>query len=336
MQKVFVGFDGFIDLMVRPVKCRYSDGRAEYFTTIEEFSHYISMAAGKSADIELEEKFRKFGGNGPIIANALADFNLDVMCMGAFDLSEASAYEGFSDRVTKINLGKPALCTAYEFQDGKLMFSDLTPMHNINWKLISKKVNMGQLKSYLSLASLVVMADWSNGLFMTEVWRETLSMLTGTHDSHKPMVFVDFADPFKRTDTDINSVLQLLREKAECLNIHVGMNLNEAIHICRILDIPFDDVLRACIEIAGKLGVTAVVHTLDQAYAADRNELQISHGAFIEVPVVSTGGGDHFNAGYCCALIEGRTLKEAIQWGNRSANYYVSTGKNISFADLIK
>ena len=109
------------------------------------------------------------------------------------------------------------------------------------------------------------------------------------------------------------------------------MNLNEAIHICRILDIPFDDVSSACIEIAGKLGVTAVVHTLDQAYAADRNELQISHGELIEMPVVSTGGGDHFNAGYCCALIKGRTLKEALQWGNRSANNYVSTGKNMQF-----
>src|SRR5580700_10936004 len=70
----FVGLDGFVDEIIHVVDKRDD---AEHFTrvpTIASLSTRLAGAAGKSTNIELVNQRTKLGGNGPIMADALASF----------------------------------------------------------------------------------------------------------------------------------------------------------------------------------------------------------------------------------------------------------------------
>ena len=79
---VMIGFDGFIDSIIRVVDQR---GDPEHFLpieTIEQFGRKILNAAGHSGNFELVTVHRKQGGNGPIMANAMAKAGFMVTYVG--------------------------------------------------------------------------------------------------------------------------------------------------------------------------------------------------------------------------------------------------------------
>src|SRR5438093_7784283 len=78
----FVGLDGFVDEILHVVDKRLDAGNYERVPTIARLAERIAEAAGKSTNIELVKQFTKLGGNGPIMANALASFGLKVTYLG--------------------------------------------------------------------------------------------------------------------------------------------------------------------------------------------------------------------------------------------------------------
>ena len=86
-----IGFDGYIDELMRVVESRDSAGTASYFQDITGFSRRIAAAAGRSADLEVVTDTIKLGGNGPIMANALAGMGVPTVCIGAMGYPEIRA-----------------------------------------------------------------------------------------------------------------------------------------------------------------------------------------------------------------------------------------------------
>src|SRR5882762_4406359 len=78
----FVGLDGFVDEILHVVDKRESAERYQRLTTIRQFAERLSGAAGQSTNVELVCQLIKLGGNGPIMANALASFGLNVTYLG--------------------------------------------------------------------------------------------------------------------------------------------------------------------------------------------------------------------------------------------------------------
>ena len=77
-----LGFDGFIDTILRVVDKRQSATEYTEVETIEAFGKRIQAAAGKSANFELVVQAVKLGGNGPIMANALGALGVPVTYCG--------------------------------------------------------------------------------------------------------------------------------------------------------------------------------------------------------------------------------------------------------------
>ena len=78
-----VGLDGFVDEIIRVVDKRASAKRYTRVPTLAAFGARIHAAAGKSMNAELVVERVKLGGNGPIMANALAAFGVQVTCIGS-------------------------------------------------------------------------------------------------------------------------------------------------------------------------------------------------------------------------------------------------------------
>src|SRR2546430_4325212 len=74
----FVGLDGFVDEILHVVDKRMAARHYESVDTIARLAERIAEAAGKSTNIELVNQITKLGGNGPIMANALVGFELNV------------------------------------------------------------------------------------------------------------------------------------------------------------------------------------------------------------------------------------------------------------------
>jgi len=80
--KAFVGLDGFVDEIVHVVDKRQSAESFQRLATISQFAERLAGAANQSTNIELVTKITKLGGNGPIMANALASFGISVSYLG--------------------------------------------------------------------------------------------------------------------------------------------------------------------------------------------------------------------------------------------------------------
>src|SRR6266403_2078095 len=78
----FVGLDGFVDEILHVVDKRESAEKYMRLPTIKQFAERLDAAAGRSTNVELVSQLTKLGGNGPIMANALATFGLKVTYLG--------------------------------------------------------------------------------------------------------------------------------------------------------------------------------------------------------------------------------------------------------------
>src|SRR6266581_404218 len=78
----FVVLDGFVDEILHVVDKRESAEKYTRLPFIKQFSERLAAAAGQSTNVELVSRFTKLGGNGPIMANALASFGVKVTYLG--------------------------------------------------------------------------------------------------------------------------------------------------------------------------------------------------------------------------------------------------------------
>src|SRR5258708_321432 len=80
--EALVGLDGFVDEIIRIVDKKDSTGKPTYLPTMAALAERIQKAAGKSTNMELIVQRVKLGGNGPIMANALAAFGTRLTYIG--------------------------------------------------------------------------------------------------------------------------------------------------------------------------------------------------------------------------------------------------------------
>src|SRR4051795_8485970 len=121
-RRAAIGLDGFVDEIIAVVDKRHSLEAYERIETIGKLGQKISDAAGKSMNFELVVKRMKLGGNGPIMANALAAAGMAVTYVGAVGFPEVHpAFAEMAKRAVVIPIGDPGHTDALEFGDGKLM-----------------------------------------------------------------------------------------------------------------------------------------------------------------------------------------------------------------------
>jgi sugar/nucleoside kinase (ribokinase family) len=79
---------------------------------------------------------------------------------------------------------------------------------------------------------------------------------------------------------------------------------------------------------------TLLIHPVDCCIAVTAEGILREQGRLVPHPVLSTGGGDNFNAGFCCGWLQGMSLAESMRLGMRVSGWYVEHGYSPSRADL--
>ena len=343
--RVLVGLDGFVDEIIDVVDKRTSHENYDRIHTIEQWGQKISAAAGQSCNFELVVKQQKLGGNGPIMGNALASMGWKTTYIGNLGVPTVHpVFQEFAKRAEVISFAEPAHTNALEFVDGKVMLGNMGPLNDVTFDRMVAAVGMGRLVELMDRSTLIGLVNWTMLPHMTGIWERVLADIVpklSTPPANKPRkIFVDLADPERRLVEDLRGALGMLARLNEKVHVILGLNLSEAQQVAGALELPKQANLETSVVayatmIREKLNLgTVVVHPRKGAAAANKDGSAEIAGPFVAQPKISTGAGDHFNAGFCAGQLLGMDLAESLAVGVGTSGYYVRNAESPTAAKL--
>lgn len=342
-KRALVGFDGFVDTIVTPVALRA--GQGENFTpigTIAEFGQRISAAAGKSTNLEFYPRLDKLGGNGPIMANALLAQGAAITYVGALGKTAIHpVFQEMAAHATTVSLCDPAHTTAVEFTDGKLMLGMMRSLDEITPEKIHAVMGSDTYRAALGAADLVAVVNWTMIPNLTAVLVDLVQhVLPQVPVKPGRLFFFDLADPEKRSAADLVYALETIGKFEQFGRVTLGLNLKEAQQVFTVLgfgvETETESGLRAMAEkIRQRLDLTTVViHPKESAACATRDGTSWVPGPYVAQPLITTGAGDHFNAGFSAAQVLGLAPECCLTAGVCTSGHYVRTGQSPTATDL--
>ncbi len=340
--RAVVGLDGFVDLLVTPVALRHGQGdQFEPISTLAEFGQRILGAAGKSANLELFPKMEKLGGNGPIMANALMAQGVGMTYVGALGSPQVHpVFEEFAQRARIISIAEAAHTTAVECDDGKLMLGQLSSLDGVTYPALVERLGEDGLVNLLRDADLISLVNWTMIPNMTEVFRQLVAKILPRLEGRGRHFFFDLADPEKRSRDDLLEVLEVIGTFGEYGDVTLGLNLKEAqqVHLALgfyALGESPDDLQKIAADIREQLGYkTVVVHPKESAACAHAAGTAWVRGPYVDKPKITTGAGDHFNAGFALGQLLGLSPAACLTVGVTTSGHYVRTAQSPSLADI--
>ena len=344
---VVIGFDGMVDSIIEVVDKRHSLNSYDPLATIAEFGQRVSAAAGKSSNIELAVTLEKLGGNGPIMANAMASLGLPVTYCGAVGYPTLHvAFQPLADRCDVMSFCEPGYTDALEFSDGKLMLGKHGSLVDANAESLVARIGHETFRDAVDKCRLLGMVNWTMLVQTDTIWQYLIDRVLPEIDRSVPRtLFVDLTDPAKRTKDDLASALATCAKLGESADVVMGFNLSESSQVAAVLGLTIEGDPEAAIvdtaaAIRAKLGVaTVVIHPRSGAAAAHLEAdgtvtTATFAGPFVEKPKLSTGAGDNFNAGFCLGRLADLPLEQCLCLGTAVSGFYVRNAHSPSLADL--
>ncbi len=343
-RRAFVGFDGFVDTIVAPVAQRSGQGdQFKPFASLADFGRRIVGAAGHSTNIELYPRLDKLGGNGPILANALLAQGASVTYVGA--LGRGTVHPVFAElarRARVVSVADAAHTIAVECDDGKCMLGMMRSLDEVTpAAIIAGLGGPDACRDALAATDLVALVNWTMLPHMTAILAEfATNVLPRVPALAGRIFFFDLADPEKRSADDLRTALATMASFGRFGRVTLGLNLKEARQVAAALGLPPAPDTEAGLRemtaaIRAKLAVaTVVVHPRECAACATADGTWWVPGPVAEHPLITTGAGDHFNAGFTTGQLLGLPPESCLALGVSTSGHYVRTGQSPALADL--
>jgi hypothetical protein len=338
-----LGLDGFVDEIIHVVDKRQHPDSFQRLPTINRLAERLAHAAGKSTNIELVTVQTKLGGNGPIMAHALSSFGVRITYVGNLGYPDLHpVFKPLAESAQVFSIAEPGHTDALEFEDGKIMFGKMSGLNEITWENVLRRVGRKTYLESLYSANLRAFVNWTMTPYMSEFWEALLHELDSNPPAKKQPIFFDLADPEKRQNDDIRRALGLISRFQNHYEVILGMNEKEAFEVSSALEFPRYESSREGLaslasHLQSNLQISAVtIHPMTYALAVHNGETCFADGPKITQPRITTGGGDHFNAGFCLGKLLGLETALCITLGVATSGFYVSTARSPGVEDLIQ
>ncbi len=339
-----VGLDGFVDTILHLVDKRSGPGENfQRLATISDFGSRVSAAAGKSANIEMFPKMEKLGGNGPIMANAMVSAGFPLRYIGSLGKPNIHpVFQEFADKTQSISISEPGLTNAIEFTDGKIMMGITKYLEDITYDAIVEALGEEALLEELGSSSLISLVNWTMIPNMTQIFEDLLAKALPKLPEIEGgrSFFFDLADPEKRSEQDLVEALGVISKFQEFGNAVIGLNLAEGQQVSKAYNIAEtgedpESLKAMAAKIRQKLGLKMVViHPKERAACATEDGEWCVEGPYVQNPKITTGAGDHFNAGFMSGQQLGLSPEGCLTVGVCFSGFYVRTAVSPSLDDI--
>lgn len=320
----FVGFDGFTDEIITAVDKRTGPKKFTPISSLKAFSQRIAKASGKSGNIELVTKETKIGGNAPILAIGLIAAGHKVIFAGTLgDKKIEPLFRPLTQKCLKVfTLGPSGHSDAIEFSDGKIFLGKHKHLLELTAEKTLKKIGIKKLTQTLENSKLFASANWTMLPMMNEFWGILIKKIVPKLSKKKRYLFIDFADPAKRTDADLKKALKLLEKFNQTYDVVLGLNVSESERVAKLMKLE-------------KLKVSQIViHSPKFAHMYGKGISFSEKTPYTDKPLIKTGAGDNFNAGYCNGLLYDLSPQESLLLAIATSGFYVRNGKSPTLEEL--
>ena len=227
-------------------------------------------------------------------------------------------------------------------------------LKEVGWQTLSTVVGENRFTQMVRDSRLIGMVNWTMLPRLGEIWQQMIDHVlpaitataTKTAASPRKLLFIDLADPEKRTANDLRSALAFCTSFQKFVDVVLGLNLKEAVQVAKVLGIetpadPEPTVESLSRSLRAKLNLHGVViHPLAVLAAASCLESgeEVSaqfFGPSVAEPKILTGGGDHFNSGFCLGWLAGLSTAECLCAGTATSGFYVRNAASPSLDQLI-
>jgi hypothetical protein len=338
---VTVGFDGFVDEIISVVHERHGLDQWTPVKEIDTFGSLIRAAAGRSSLREIVVHRADPGGCSVNLGDGLLALGVALDCFATLGQPRHAAFDSFAGKCRSCHSWgrEPGRTLAFEFSDGKLMFSAVTQLAEFDCYLLEKVLADGAYARACAQAQLIALTDWTLYPHMTDCWRK-LQREVFAHLTHRPFFFLDLVDPTSRSEADIQAMIAVIPGFEVFGPTVLGLNGTEANVLARILGLAAVKEDLAAVQaqataLRQKLGISQVViHCVKLAARADALGTWGIWGPFCANPRKSTGAGDRFNAGYCAGLMLGFSPEDCLLLGGAASGFFVRQAQSASTAQL--
>ncbi len=368
--KALVGFDGYVDKIQKVVRSK--NGKASiYFDTITQIADHVATLAGVSGQIEIRNLELKLGGNAPIMANALGALGIKNTCIGTMGYPDLSnVFEEMNPNCDVVSIAEPAQTNALEFNDGKLIFSEVSTFEQLTWTYVAAIAGIDNLTKWIYESQLIAFVDWSNLNHCTDIWQGILediiinlnpspsekehSIFFRNHKNipddegygmrHKNFFF-DLCDLSKRSKEEILTALAVINRYKPYGKVTLALNENEARKIYIAMGgaaLDGENAESADLQIVANyifsnISVHQVlVHPTDCSIIRTKNGVFEVKGRLVPEPRILTGGGDNLNAGFCLGLLMDLPIQQTMLLGMATSGAYITNGTSPEIGDLIR
>lgn len=348
----FVAFDGFIDTLQKVIS-RVDDNQVIYFNTIRDFADHLHQMDGKSGQVEWITNKVKMGGNAPIMASALGQLGIKTTCLGSMGFPEIDPLfkKNVNTSVNLVSATVPGKSTAIEFDNGKIILSDLSMFKTYDWNYIKAHVGLPTIKKFIESSKLVALVDWANLNEATSLWRGLLEDIIKLEGKKDRLYLFDLCDPSKKSSTQIKEALDLISQYSDYGSVTLGLNENEANKIWLALrnhpkdeteKIKIPDLRTTGYSIYSAMNIdTLLIHPLDRTLVF-KNQKKLGKQSIVELkghlvtePKIQTGAGDNLNAGFSFGLMAGFEIEYCMLLGMATAGAYVQNGISPDVSSII-
>ena len=339
---MIIGLDGFVDEIVHLVGKRHNARQFDRIPTMAALSERIGRAAGLSTNIEVLPLQVKLGGNGPILSNALISYGVKLSYIGALGNPVHPVFEDMAGKCEKIYpLCEAAYNQGIEFDDGKLLMGKLEVLNEITWERFKEVVGSpSEIAALIGKCDLFGLENWTMVLYMNQIMQglinEVFPLMADSMGVVKPLAFFDLADPEKRSEEDILEAMKLIGKFESKFRTILGLNEKEMYQIAKVLGVKENGLKNTTVETYKKLGIYCLaVHPVKEAACCINGEYYQVKGPYCEKPLLTTGAGDNFNAGFCLGQALGFKPMDSLTLGVSTSGYYVRNAKSPTYVEIM-
>jgi len=341
--RAVAGLDGFIDEMISVVGERRGLADWTALGSMVDLGRIMSAAAGHNSLREIVVRSQDAGGCAVNLGDGLIQLGVGLDFLGTLGAPRHPAFAPFaatcrSCSVLGTSYGRTL---AFEFEDGKFMFSAVSQLSEIQPQVVRGSLADGSFLANCRAATLIALTNWTLYPHMTACWRllqrEVFANLDG-----RPWMLLDLVDPSSRADADIRQLFETITLFERHCRTVLGLNLNEAAVLGRLLGMGelgsgAQALCARAAAIRKALGISQVViHNARLNAVADaQGELVGEAGPFCQAPRKTTGAGDRFNAGYGLGLMLELPAAERLALGSAASGVFIRNARSATLDEVI-